>query len=416
MIPAYKQVEVSYRRGLLLGFTMAEVVILVVFVLLLALGALLVRQEKAKAEVEQARNESAARLAAMLEKVKAAGYTEERIDDIFHELRLAQERQAELNQTKAVLAELSKSQQEIAEELKLAKQREAELSQAKAALNKAMKDQELMRHLAERLGMDKASAPDAVVARALEARQERDSLNEMRANVAEALGMDDKATAPDAVVAKALAARQARDNWNAVTELIAQQDPDLPPSPQERQEAVKNQLVNALELRREILDNLRAAGMEKEHAAAYLEKLPEMQREQERTIANQRAQIKNLTDRLGGPGKGTEKPPCWAAESGAPEYIFDVRLTSGGLILKDNALPHRAEEQARLPLDIIQFSRTLSPAEFRRQTRALLDWSNTNECRFFVRVYDSTGPAQKSVYKRMLRIAGEHFYYFEPAN
>ena len=115
-------------------------------------------------------------------------------------------------------------------------------------------------------------------------------------------------------------------------------------------------------------------------------------------------------------GKGTEKPACWATSSGRSEYIFDMVLTSHGIIINDNKLPDRIIEQAELPLKLIHFNQELNSQNFRIATQALYDWSNKNECCFFVKVFDKTKQNEKSIYKKRLRVVGEHFYYFEPLN
>lgn len=113
-------------------------------------------------------------------------------------------------------------------------------------------------------------------------------------------------------------------------------------------------------------------------------------------------------------GPGTEHPSCWvAADTGKPEYIFDVTLASGSVLVHDNALPHRAKEQAALPIGQTQFDRNLGLAEFVTVTDALYRWSEAHDCRFFVRIIDKTEGGEKAVYKRELRTVGEHFYYFE---
>lgn len=114
-------------------------------------------------------------------------------------------------------------------------------------------------------------------------------------------------------------------------------------------------------------------------------------------------------------GRGTEHPACWTNEDGKPEYIFTTRLTSTGVVVRDNALPHRREQQALLPLSGIGFDHELNAAEFLRQMRPLFDWCRRQspECRFFVEVVDETQPEEKSTYKRLLRTVGDRFYYFE---
>src|SRR5260370_23286343 len=68
--------------------------------------------------------------------------------------------------------------------------------------------------------------------------------------------------------------------------------------------------------------------------------------EAEQKSANLQGQNKFLVDRLRDLGKGNELPSCWTTTEGKVEYIFDVLITDQGAIIKDNAIPHRAEEQA----------------------------------------------------------------------
>lgn len=126
--------------------------------------------------------------------------------------------------------------------------------------------------------------------------------------------------------------------------------------------------------------------------------------------------LKNAERQLGIGGRGTEKPACWADDTGKPEYIFDVALKSRSVMMRDNALSHRQPEQAMLPISAIVFGSELTQQDFRLQTRALFEWSEKEGCRFFVRVFDETAPHEKDAYKRQLRTVGEHFYYYEELN
>ena len=136
----------------------------------------------------------------------------------------------------------------------------------------------------------------------------------------------------------------------------------------------------------------------------------------QREAARMQGQVAQLQEKLKAAGKGTEKPACWAdTRTGKIEYIFDVALTRSGMIVRDRKLPHRAEDQAELPIRI-DFGRELSSGEFLSQTRQLYDWSVAKDCRFFVLVSDETGDAEKAAYKRQIRNVGQHFYLFEPVN
>lgn len=130
-----------------------------------------------------------------------------------------------------------------------------------------------------------------------------------------------------------------------------------------------------------------------------------------KTQQNRGAYLQKKLDKL---GHGTEKPACWADSSGKTEYIFQVALTSKGIVVHNNKLPNRAIEQKELPIDHISFDKELSTKAFRKSTRALFEWSEKNECRFFVKVFDKTKSEEKKIYKNRLRIVEEHFYKYEP--
>ncbi len=117
--------------------------------------------------------------------------------------------------------------------------------------------------------------------------------------------------------------------------------------------------------------------------------------------------------RLEALGKGSEKPACWATKAGAPEYIFDVTLTSAGIVTRDRALPGRRAEQARLPLAEMAYGRTMQGPAFQAMTKPLFDWGEAHGCRFFVTVTDRTGASEKRRYKTLLLWVEGHFYKYE---
>ncbi len=133
-------------------------------------------------------------------------------------------------------------------------------------------------------------------------------------------------------------------------------------------------------------------------------------------LESTQGQLKNAQALLTRTGNGLEHPACWATLDGKPEYIFDVALRSDSIVVHNNALPNRADEQARLPLADLRFDVILPAAEFRQVTRLIYLHSERQECRFFVRVFDQTAPHEKTIYKAQLRTVGEHFYYYEELN
>lgn len=110
-------------------------------------------------------------------------------------------------------------------------------------------------------------------------------------------------------------------------------------------------------------------------------------------------------------------PACWpSSQPGRPEYIFNVALTSTGLIVHDNALPDRVADQKLLPLNGMMFGKKIGDDEFADRTDPLYQWSVKHGCRFFVHVFEQTKPDEKDIYKARLRAVGEHFYYYEMTN
>ena len=109
-------------------------------------------------------------------------------------------------------------------------------------------------------------------------------------------------------------------------------------------------------------------------------------------------------------GKGTEVPSCWVRADESIEYIFDINLTPKGLVVRETGLPHRREERRALKLQNIVLNQDISEASFLSATSSLFEWSKSNRCRFFVRVFDSTGPTEKSTYQSRLKTVEAHFY------
>ena len=172
--------------------------------------------------------------------------------------------------------------------------------------------------------------------------------------------------------------------------------------------------LEALEQLEKVKEGMKAAGLDDSQVKEFVENTLGKLAETERRADRLEGQLRNLQRKLGGLGKGTEMPACWASqETEKPEYIFNTALTSNGIIVRDNALPHRAAQQAQLPLQAMVFEKELPPNRFRAMSRAVFEWSKKKGCRFFVRVYDLTKDKEKLIYKRHLRTVGDHFYIYE---
>src|SRR4029077_11847792 len=104
----------SYKRGVVLGLTMAEVVLLILFTLLLVLAALLTDKEREQAKLLLERSELEARWA-LIEK-GVAELRNQHISDpeaLFRELVLAKEKAAQADRLRQQLQEASKLNDEL---------------------------------------------------------------------------------------------------------------------------------------------------------------------------------------------------------------------------------------------------------------------------------------------------------------
>ena len=76
----------------------------------------------------------------------------------------------------------------------------------------------------------------------------------------------------------------------------------------------------------------------------------------------------------------------------------------------------RARAALRGELTPIRTGQVLTPAQFRDQTERVYLWSVANDCRFFVRAFDLTAADQKELYKeRMLLLESRFYKYANPS-
>ncbi len=158
----------------------------------------------------------------------------------------------------------------------------------------------------------------------------------------------------------------------------------------------------ALDLIRRVRDELIAKNYPKD-VVDQIEK-------QSFTIANQQGQLAHYENQLQNAGLGKGERPCWVKTDGAIEFLFDVVLASTGIRMQENVLPNRENERSTLPMPATDPNEVLTQDEFMRRTVPLYNSSLAANCRFFVTVYDATGPAEKDLYKSLLRTVEGHFY------
>jgi hypothetical protein len=172
-------------------------------------------------------------------------------------------------------------------------------------------------------------------------------------------------------------------------------------------------LEKALERVKEAQSEIVKADKDRKKALDQNKHLSQKLDNAEQGISQKDGQIANLKRTLNRAGKGTEKPACWADEkTGKPKYIYNTGLTSEGIIVRHSATPPWAIARD-LPIESIPYDKILKPREFRRDAGPIFRWSEKNDCRFFVRAYDLTGPTEKAVYKRHMRLLETAFYKYE---
>ena len=312
-MPSISEQQEGYRRGLVLGLTMAEIAVLVIFVLLLVLGALLALKDRENEELQERNRILRASLSEFDRIVETNGG---HFEDVIRELARAKETRRSLDRLQQEVTDL---QQEIQafRELQQVLETNRPKTMAERPLPEVFRELLLLRSAVMDSGV--APSPHAVRKALIEAANKDDLLQ--------------------------LAEQRAQ-------ELTRQKD-DL----------------NA--------------------------RLTELQRTADRG------------------GRGLDHPPCWATPDGKAEYIFDIALTSKGLIIRERELPHRVIERNQLPLHGLALNEELVPSRFLDMTRELFVWSRNNDCRFVVRAFDDTASTEKTTYKRHMRVLEQHFYKYE---
>ncbi|KQO58592.1 hypothetical protein ASF14_01255 [Sphingomonas sp. Leaf257] len=305
----------TYRKGLVLGLTLAELGILVIFVLLLAFGAALL-----------AKNREIAGLKRAVPEERAASRVE----------RMLREKAADPAAARSLARELV----DTAVRQDAVVEAERRLGQASAAVSKAEQAASESEETASRSGISVADRTD-----------------------------------PDRDME-----RRGEDLRRRIADIAAERD------------ALKGTLADLPSGERAVADRVLSTRLENERL---------------------KGSMAYAARRLEALGKGSEKPACWATRTGSPEYIFDVTLTSGGIVTRDRALPNRRAEQVRLPLSNMAYGRVLQGPGFQAMTKPLFDWGEAHGCRFFVMVTDRTGASEKRRYKTLLLWVEGHFYKYE---
>lgn len=343
----------GYRRGLVLGLTMAEIVLLLLFSLLLALAAMFLQEhdkfEEAVTESELLREQ--------------LDNQEQRINQLMAELE-----RDDLGQMKKELVALKDIERKI----------EYILQRFQGEGSVADKVSQLVERLSK---ADKVA--DALSAAGLPLTPE-----ELAKELARLEGAQQALAEADEKV------RDLTNQLNDTKEAFR----DLEKSSKDAKEllAKHKKLTEELEKARK---DLKTAEAEASRA--------------EKSLQQREGQLANMRNTLERYGRGTEKPACWAdEETGKTKYIYDIELSDEGLAVHLAETPPWASARD-LPVRDVTFKRVLSPNKFMEETKPIYDWSEANECRFFVRAYDLTGATKKQLYKRHMRFLEGRFYKYE---
>lgn len=123
--------------------------------------------------------------------------------------------------------------------------------------------------------------------------------------------------------------------------------------------------------------------------------------------------LTKATDQLAGKGQGLVYPSCFQTEEGKIQYVFDIEFTEDSMTLAALPVPGNEERWERLNFQRISTGEAVSVARYLAETRDVFDWSKANACRFFVRILDRTLAENKRQYKVMKRNIESRFYTWE---
>ncbi len=312
----------SYRRGLVLGLTLAEALLLLLFSLILAVGFVLFQidtkaeeRTKSLAQCEKSLSEeifATALVAKLIEK----GFVnkESTIDDNFQHLVLRTEESEQLRKEYPDL--------------------ERDIS--------ALKE---LNEVAKRAGVVPKDATVQTTVQTIEAIIGK--LSEVRK----------KASRYEQLI------KGAREYLSIPTE-----------SEEQIEVNIERALIAA--------NRLAASGGE---SAEGIQKCEAQQAAHLSRIRTLEAQVLYMQEAGKGLGRGWSYPPCWInPTTKKPDYIFRTELTEAGIVVSDITPSHQRAELEKLPISEIPLSIPLSAEEFQRRSAPLFRWSQEHNCRHFV--------------------------------
>jgi hypothetical protein len=305
--------EREHRRGLVLGLTLAEVLLLLMFLLLLALGG---KVEKYRLDAESSQ-ESLRQASSAIETLRPLQEALSKADSSINSVSELIQRLARVKGLEARVAQLSEENSALS----------AQASAIKSLGKDAEKKLQKMADVLNRAAQFDPNDPAAVVTKSL------DILARLGAS-----------TLPEQV--------------KPLSEMIA-----------DGEQKQRTQLVEA-----------------------------------------DRDKIKLQLDSMIRSGNGLTYPPCWIAQNGQTEYIYDVTTRDGGLVVRDVTPPTRLNDPALKFVDAMQKGSLISDKTFNDATGRLFAYSKQQNCRFYTILRDETGPQSKERYKHLRAAVESHFY------
>jgi hypothetical protein len=307
--------EREQRRGLVLGLTLAEVLLLILFLLMLALGS---RMEYWRIEAEH-RQQNYNELVATHDSLKAI------------QAELVKNGAVDVNSVQGLVTRLSR------------------VEESERSLSKLQQDYSVL--------------SSQVV-------------------VLKSLGVD---------TGKAL------QTVSAALERAKQIDPNDPPA----------LLKRALD----IIERL-GASTQLEQVKPLSQMIADSQMKQQ--LATSETDREKLRQQLDGlrVGNGLTYPPCWPAAKGKTEYMFDVIAKDDGIIVRDAFLESKKSDAAWKYVDSFPRNVVISEKKFNEATGKILPYSNQNNCRFYIRLYDGTARENKARYIHLRAAVAANFYLY----
>lgn len=130
-----------------------------------------------------------------------------------------------------------------------------------------------------------------------------------------------------------------------------------------------------------------------------------------KSLSTELARVKSERDNLMRTGNGLTYPSCWRTPDGKTEYIFDITIRDGGMIVR-NATSSRMNDPAMQLVAGITRNELINENAFRNETAELFNYSKGQNCRFYSIIRDDTGSTSKLRYKELRSIVENHFYIF----